>query len=94
MALCVNASPTLTLALFQDSVANALAATGMLQHEDWAVGLTLIHVMSAGTTSAITFKIRGGGSSGSSFNFNGEAGAQRYGGVANTNITVIEYKAS
>jgi hypothetical protein len=80
--------------LFQDSVANALAATGMLQHEDWAVGLTLIHVMSAGTTSAITFKIRGGGSSGSSFNFNGEAGAQRYGGVANTNITVIEYKAS
>lgn len=82
--------------LFQDSTENALAVA---QHfsdagsSDTASMITITHYMTAGTTSATTFKFKAGGSYASTITFNGEAAATLYGGVANSGITIEEYKA-
>jgi hypothetical protein len=82
-----------SVALFQDSTANALAASNIL-----AVGsnsLTLHHInhwMLAGTVSATTFKVRAGGTSGTT-TFNGETSTQRLGGVLNSYMRIKEIMA-
>lgn len=96
------ASPTndgslISLALFQDSTANGLAATAALISEDWVVPLTLVHYMTAGTTSSTTFKLRGGPNSGTdSVSFLSQAGSstRMFGGVASHSIVIYEFKAS
>ena len=80
-------------ALFQDSTANALAATLVLN--DTAAGrrqLVIRHTMVAGTTSSTTFKIRVGGSAAGTTTFNGAGGARRFGGITVSHISVTEYK--
>jgi len=81
----------LTMALFQDNMANAIAvstafdsiANGCLNH-----GLT--HFMTAGTTSETTFKVRVGRNGSSTVRMNGTDGARFFGGVLGSGITIME----
>jgi hypothetical protein len=47
--------------------------------------------MIAGTTSAITFRVRAGNDSGT-YTLNGAGGVRKLGGVMASSITVTEYK--
>lgn len=88
----VSALAQVAVALFQDSTAAALAAMTGSRVE--AAGVQAIcvftHYMTAGTTSATTFKVRAGSSTGT-LTFNGSAGARRFGGVMASSITITEY---
>lgn len=82
------------IALFQDTTANALAASSCLVGNGGAfpARMTLTHKMTSGTTSATTFKIRIGGTSGTT-TINGVAGTtRRFGGVAESSLTILEIK--
>jgi len=85
---------TLTMALFQDSTANALAATAIRAN---AAGnrntFVLTHYMTSGTTSSTTFKIRVGLNTAATTTFNGSTGARLYGGVIPSSITIMEIAA-
>lgn len=83
----------ITAALFQDSTANALAAA--FERNDTAGGktITFTHWMTAGTTSATTFKVRGGSNASGTTTFNGNGGNRRFGGVAASSITITEIAA-
>ncbi len=87
-----NAAGHTIAALFQDSTAGALAAG---QTTDGAVAsmrvVVIRHEMAAGTTSATTFRLRAGSSSGT-FYFNGTA-TRRFGGVMSSSLRVTEYGA-
>lgn len=96
----VNTMSTLSVAddligaLFQDSTANALAATASFNAT--ATGrnsLSLTYRMAAGTTSATTFRVRLGGASASTVTFNGSSGARKFGGISLSSMTITEYKA-
>jgi hypothetical protein len=83
----------ITMALFQDSTAGALAAV-----HNWEAGnihsqLLLTHYMTAGTTSATTFKLRAGCESGGTVTFNGIGAGRRMGGVSSSGITIFEISA-
>ncbi len=86
-----NANTHHIAALFQDSVANALAVADTY-NEGRITSISFSHFMTAGTTSEITFKVRAGGSIAGTFTFNGESGA-RYGGVLASSITITEILA-
>ena len=86
-----------SIALFMDSVANALAAgnatggsTGGNLGPSTSAKLT--YFMVAGTTSAITFKVRAGASNTSYVNGGGSA-TRIFGGVSATSITISEIVA-
>lgn len=84
-----------TAALFQDSTANALAASsGYSFSTGGPSSCTFVHYMTAGTTSATTFKVRAGLSAAGTFAFNGDSntGARLYGGVCASSITIEEIK--
>jgi hypothetical protein len=86
-----DAASWLIVALFQDSTAGALAvshdydsvATAVVNH-----GLS--HFMTAGTTSATTFKVRAGPHSTATVTMNGENEGRRFGGVLGSAITITE----
>lgn len=84
-----------TIALFQDTTANALAAGQMnlVATTDHAHGVTFTHFMVAGTTSAITFRVRAGPDISGTFNFNGGYGGRALGGVLASSITITEIQA-
>jgi hypothetical protein len=89
-----SASTAHLIALFQDSTANALNATGMYQATSTGlVTLVLRHEMAAGTTSATTFKIRGGCTNAGTVTFNGVSGSRIFGGITLSSIVIREYKA-
>lgn len=79
-------------ALFQDSTAGALAAMGATPTSGGFGCINFIHTMTAGTTSATTFKIRGGSASGTT-TFNGVTAARRFGGVMASSIVITEYSS-
>ena len=80
----------LTVALFQDATANALASsTKNNGAANYRTACTLGHSISAGTTSATTFKIRAGGSV-SAARFNSSGGAAVMGGTLASYIKVTE----
>ena len=84
----------MALALFQDSNANALAATIGANIDSNAQGFrTLTHSMVAGTTSPTTFKVRAGSNNAGTTTFNGSGGSRVFGGVMASRITVRELKA-
>jgi hypothetical protein len=90
---CSGSGSTQKMALFQDAIANALACSVKRQATTNTMDrLALRYEMVAGTTSAITFKIRAGGSSGT-LTFNGSSLARRFGGVLDSFIRVREIKA-
>ena len=83
-----------TMALFRDAVADALAAVTPYRNvsrDRNIMGLT--HWMIAGTTSAITFRVRSGANASGTNTFNGSGGARLMGGVMNSFITIKEYAA-
>lgn len=82
-----------TVALHQDSAADALAAqvvvcaSGTHQHP-----CPLSHLMQAATASATTFKVRAGATA-STTTFNGKSGGRIYAGVMNSYLRVCEIMA-
>lgn len=82
-------------ALFQDTTAGALACSKGATPASGNAYLRTVsftHYMTAGTTSATTFKVRIGAPS-STTTFNGTAGARQYGGALASSITITEIKA-
>mgnify|MGYP006266570115 CR=1 FL=1 len=79
------------VSLFQDSTANALASVAHTQYVAGAVNVTTFpHIMTSGTTSATTFKVRAGPVSAGTLTFNGQAGGRFFGGVYASSITIEE----
>jgi hypothetical protein len=79
------------VALFQDSTANAIAAEYFtLAGQYYGMNIPLTWVMTSGTTSSTTFKVRVGCQSGTT-TFNGTNGTRLFGGVQSSSITITEY---
>lgn len=86
----LSTTNTVTAALFVDTTANALAAAGESVDATTIRTIKFTHQVSAGSTSARTYKVRIGGASGT-VSLNGIAGTtQRYGGIASSSIVVTE----
>lgn len=82
-----------TLAIFQDDTANALASCGYYNTSGLKT-VTFKWKMVAGTTSPTMFKFRAGSSSAADFTFNGgSSGTAIYGGVISSSFSVKEEKA-
>lgn len=79
-----------TAALFQDSTADALACASTYTSTNETQNIVFKHRMTAGTTSATTFKLRAGIDTGGTLHFNGEGSAAAYGGVLASSITIKE----
>lgn len=92
--LAISSNGQRIAALFQDATANALAAesTYVGNFTDPVV-LTVRYTMTAGTTSATTFRIRGGSESAGTWTFNGTGGARKFGAITKSNFKITEYKA-
>jgi hypothetical protein len=90
---CVTASQWCTIALFQDSTANALIAVpAYINIATAGITTSMMYYMTAGTTSATTFKLRyGQPSAGATIGINGPTtGAAFFGGVCISGMTVME----
>jgi hypothetical protein len=79
-----------TVALFQDSTANALAAVASQPGITITTPQTFNYKMTAGTTSSTTFRVRAGGGAASTITINGFAGGRIFGGVMASTITIYE----
>lgn len=91
-----NATQVMTQALFQDSTANALASAVCFSGASTLVPFSypLRHEKVAGTTSAITFRIRIGSYQNTTNTFNGYNGGRMHGAITKSSLIVREYKAS
>jgi hypothetical protein len=80
------------IALFQDSTANALATRAKEAIGNDVLGaISLTYEMTAGTTSATTFRIRGGGNTGSiNMHMNSISTGRLFGGVLYSTLKVTE----
>jgi hypothetical protein len=90
-----SAAAWVIAALFQDTTANALAATwgGKVENTNDPTAIYLRHKMVAGTTSATTFKVRCGPHTAATVTLNGHSGGRMFGGVMASSITITEVKA-
>lgn len=92
------ASPTgegVTVALFRDSVANALCAVASSEGvSPGPEGVPLAYEYAPGSASAITLKVRVGSSGGGDFGVNGDKapGTRIYGGVSRATMIIEEIK--
>lgn len=89
-----SASINSVAALFQDSTANAIATSNpaYLGGGTWEM-LHILHSMTAGTTSATTFKLRAGPASAATVYVNGNNSGRLFGGTCRSGILVIEVAA-
>lgn len=88
------ANNIMTMALFKDSDADAIAAVNFTgDASGTAAVLALNHAMTAGSTSEITFKMRAGTQAGAFTNLNGYNGTRNYGGVSSSSIIITEIAA-
>ena len=89
--LAPSAAKWIVGAIFQDTTADALAG-GYFYESNGGAGkeLTIRHYMTAGTTSATTFKFRAGVHTSGTLYFNGDAANRYLGGVAASSITITE----
>ena len=78
-----------TVALFQDAIASSLAAVYNYIGTNQAAPLGFAYSATSGSTSARTFRVRGGGTT-TTFTFNGASSARRMGGVSSSSITITE----
>jgi hypothetical protein len=84
----------LNTCLFQDSTASALAVSSSQNVNNGGfMVLSGSYYMTAGTTSATTFKIRCGSPTAGTLTLNGVASTRYYGGVSNSFITITEIAA-
>ena len=82
------------VALFQDSTAGALAANmAYMVSSSGNNIITVQHKMVAGTTSATTFKVRGGNDAAATITLNGYTGGRKYGGVLSSFLKITEILA-
>ena len=82
----------LVVALFQDATTIALAVgAGAAQSASFPTIITFTFFMVAGTTSATTFKVRGGSAAAATVTFNGNGSARKYGGALASSMTITEY---
>lgn len=86
-----GSSGSITVALFQDATANALAAVNSLADNTKIVTIPLTYEMTSGTTSLTTFKVRAGRDTAANLDVNGISGARIFGGVSESNIIITEY---
>lgn len=88
---CDTSSRAVSAALFQDTTADALAAMQAWYLTGGGSGIiTFSHWMTAGTTSATTFKLRAGPNAAATITFNGGAGTRQFGGVMASSLTITE----
>ncbi len=88
-----DAVKKVVVALFQDTIAGALAAGSFdTEHSDAMRSISFTHYMAAGATSATTFKIRAGTApdTASTMTFNGVDAARKLGGIMASSITITE----
>ena len=80
--------------LLQYSTTNALAA---IQGDESTSGrsqqMFMRYIMTSGTTSATTFKVRAGNSTAGTTTFNGHASGRNFGGIMASGIMITEYAA-
>lgn len=83
-----------TSALFRDSTANALASNlAFKPNAGGAQFHVLQHEVTAGSTSATTFKVRIGGYNAGTLTYNGAGGLARMGGTLTSSIVITEIAA-
>lgn len=82
----------LTVALFQDSTADALnAVSSIVSTTNGTMTIPILHTMTAGTTSSTTFKVRAGVNTSGTTVFNGAtAGNRLYGAIPKSTILITE----
>jgi hypothetical protein len=89
-----TAANWLTVALFQDDGVNAIQVATRISHASANAtnlsGTSLVHFMTAGTTSSTTFKVRVGNAGASTTTMNGINGNRLFGGVMGSGITITE----
>jgi hypothetical protein len=83
----------MTVALFQDSTAGALEAVCAYVPASQNVTIPLKYTMTAGTTSATTFKVRVGGNNAGTTTFMGNGGTSLFSTGACSYISIKEYSA-
>ena len=77
------------VALFQDSIASALAAaSSYITAINQNVVIPLVYEMAAGTTSTITFAVRTGGNNAGTTTFKGNSGASIYNNAGANGVTI------
>ena len=82
----------ITVALFQDAIVPALAATTSNEQTAGGVNTTSIkYSMVSGTTSATTFRIRVGGNAVGTTTFNGTGGGVLFSTATKSTIQITEY---
>lgn len=86
---CTGAAEYMTMALFRDSTADAVAATQQSMNGADPSRLALQYQAVAGSTSPTTFAVRAGGS-GSTTYFNGYSAGRKLGGVLDSHIRISE----
>jgi len=86
-----TASQVCITALFQDSTTGALAAMSGTPPINGTACIKMTHKMTAGTTSATTFKVRAGATT-NTVTFNGGQGSRLFGGVVASSMTIYEVR--
>ncbi len=88
-----NTAGMMIVALFQDAIANALAAVvqSFASGAGQMITAPLKYSMAAGTTSTITFRVRAGIHVAGTTYFNTSLGSAVLGGVVASRITIKEY---
>ena len=95
LASTLSAAHQFIAALFQDADANALAVsmvTRVVAAANTTMPVSLTYYMTAGTIVSTTFRVHGGTDLVGTTTFNGQSGAQFFGGVYASSITVTEIK--
>jgi len=93
MALISAASTTryLTVALHVGVTADALTCSVSTFQTAWIFSTPLTHIVTAGTTSALTFRVRVGPDTADTVTFNGVLGARRFGALPKSSMRITEY---
>jgi hypothetical protein len=81
-----------TANLYQDSTANTISTIGTNMQRTGTDMTSMVgwHYMTAGTTSATTFKVRAGGNNGGTYTLNGMSGNRYGGGTHLSGMTIWE----
>ncbi len=81
----------LSIALFRDAGANAVASRVMVAGASTLGSQKFTYYVTAGSTSATTFTVRAGPSGASTVTLNGTSGSRLFGGVVVSSIVIKEY---
>ena len=92
ISLASSATGTLSMGLFQDSIANALRAkpVGYIASGSATINGSMKHLIKSTTSSSTAFKVRAGSNSAGTTYFNGN-GAGLFNGTCFSSITIKEY---